>query len=80
MLDIYACTRVSQESVTYTYWNCIELTRARSSIMISFTFAHEALCSVYTLTTMLAWVRNTWIIHYNKHIHVHNIQSVVEQL
>ena len=38
--------------------------------MISFTFAFEAVCSVYTLSTMLARLRNTWIIYYNKHIHV----------
>ena len=47
--------------------------------MISFTLAIEAVCSVYTLTTMLARVRNAWIIHYNKSTQ-HYIQSGVEQL
>ena len=78
--DIYACTRFSQEKITHTYWNSIKPTRARGSFMNSFTFASEALCSVYALTTMLAWVRNTWIIHYNKRIHIHYILSGVGQL
>ena len=58
----------SLESVTYTYWNCIEPTRAHGSFMNSFTFAFEPISSVYTLSTVLARVGNTWMIHYNKHI------------
>ena len=60
----------SLENVTCTYGMCIKHTRANGSIIISFAFAHEALCSVYAHTTVLARVGNTWIIHYNRHIHV----------
>ena len=48
--------------------------------MISFTVAFEPVCSVYALSTMLTRVRNTWIIYYKKHIHVHYIQYGVNQL
>ena len=66
-ISTHACTRVSPESVTYTYKDCIIPTRARASFKVSITCAFVAFCSVSTPTTMLTRARCACIICCNKH-------------